>query len=479
MDLLQDCGGLLIFCLALTEYKSPGARGNPASKPDQVLLGLKSRYTPRVRSTGEYYFMLKTVLIFAVVSSLSAATFYVSPQGRDGQSGSLQKPWLTLQHAVDAIKPGDTILVQSGTYAGCRIGLAGTATAPKTLMAAPGALVLVNKPGAKNKHNSVIEIENFSATVSDWIVSGFEVASSPKYGIDARVTERITIQNNHVHNSVLTGIFTAFSNHVLIQNNETDHNGEHGIYQSNSSAYPTIRGNRSHHNASAGIHMNGDISQQPGDGLVQFATVENNVIWENGAKGGSGINCDGVDSSIFRNNLLYNNHASGISLYAIDGAHGSSYNKVYNNTIVMAPNSRFVVNIPDDGIVAAPVGNVVENNILYTPDSFHGSILIAGPSVSGFQSDYNVVVNHFSDDGGNSSISIANWQALGFDQHSIVSTPAQLFVDPANQNYMLKAGSPAIDAGISLPDVLTDINGLSRPQGLAYDIGCYEAKPTP
>ena len=125
-------------------------------------------------------------------------------------------------------------------------------------------------------------MENFSGTVTDWVIAGFEVANSPKYGIDVRVTDRITVQGNHVHNSALTGIFTAFSNDVLIQGNESDHNGEHGIYQSNSSVYPTIRGNLSHHNASAGIHMNGDISEQPGNGLVQFATVEDNVIWENG-----------------------------------------------------------------------------------------------------------------------------------------------------------------------------------------------------
>ena len=310
-------------------------------------------------------------------------------------------------------------------------------------MAAPGAHVVVNRPGPHNKHNSIIEIEGFSSSkVADWIVAGFEVSKSPKYGVDVRVTERITIQQNHVHNSALTGIFTAFSNHVLIQGNETDHNGEHGIYQSNSSVYPTIRANKSHHNASAGIHMDGDISQQPGNGLVQFATVENNAIWENGAKGGSGINCDGVDDSVFRNNLLYNNHASGISLYAIDGAHASSNNKVYNNTIVMAPNSRFVVNIPDDGNAPPPVGNLVENNILYTPDSFHGCILIANSSVPGFHSDYNVVVNHFSDDGGNRSMSIAQWQSLGFDAHSIVSTPGQLFVDPAHQNYQFEDWVP-------------------------------------
>ena len=422
--------------------------------------------------------MFKSFLALAVSLSLaSAATFYVSTTGNDGHAGTQSQPWATLQHAVDTIAPGDTILVEAGTYAGCRIGLSGGQSAVKTLQAAPGAHVLLNRPGHGNRHNSIVEVENFDTMVTDWVVAGFEVTNSPRYGIDVRVTDRITVQQNHVHNSARTGIFTAFSNHVLIQSNESDHNGEHGIYQSNSSVYPTIRGNQSHHNAAAGIHMNGDISEQPGNGLVQFATVESNTIWENGKQGGSGINCDGVDDSIFRNNLLYNNHASGISLYAIDGAHGSSNNKVYNNTIVMAANSRFVINIPDDGGgKAAPVGNVVENNILYTPDSFHGSVLIAKSTVSGFHSDNNVVVSHFSANNGNSSISLAKWQALGFDLHSIVATPAQLFVDPVHNNYQLKVGSPAIDKGAALLDVATDILGVHRPQGLAWDIGCYEVQ---
>ncbi|HEY4363994.1 MAG TPA: right-handed parallel beta-helix repeat-containing protein [Bryobacteraceae bacterium] len=421
-------------------------------------------------------FLVLSSFVSLCCSTTYAATYYVATTGNDSHAGSTSQPWKTLQHAVDTIKPGDTILVEAGTYAGCRIGKAGTQSAPKTLEAAPNATVLINKPGASNKHNSIVEIEDFDSTMTDWVIAGFEISGSPKYGVDVRVTNRITVRNNHVHNSALTGIFTAFSNYVLIQGNESDHNGEHGIYQSNSSVYPTIRGNKSHHNASAGIHMNGDISEQPGNGLVQFATVEDNIIWENGLKGGSGINCDGVDSSLIRNNLLYNNHASGISLYGIDGAHSSSYNKVFNNTIVMAANARFVINIPNDGSSAPPVGNMVENNILYTPDSFHGSLLVAGPAVSGFFSDYNVVVNHVSDDGGNTSLTLAKWQALGYDRHSLVATPAQLFVDPTNGNYALKAGSPAIDKGTFLAtDVPADLLGVARPKGLGWDIGAYES----
>ncbi len=421
--------------------------------------------------------MSKRLLVLSLFASAAAnaATFHVATTGNDANPGTLSAPWLTLQHAVDVISPGDVIQIASGTYAGCRIGNSGTPSLPKTLQIEPGAQVLLNTVGPANKHNSILEVELFGSTVTDWIISGFEISGSPKYAIDVRVTDRITILNNHAHNSALTGIFTAFSNHVLIQNNESDHNNEHGIYQSNSSTYPTIRGNHSHHNHSAGIHMNGDLSQG-GVGLVQFASVENNVIWENGLGGGSGINCDGVDSSIFRNNLLYNNHASGISLYVIDAAHGSRNNKVYNNTIVMAPNSRFVVNIPNDSRRPAPIGNVVENNILYTPDSNHGSVLIAAKVVSGFHSDYNVVANQFSANNGTSVISLAKWQALGYDLHSFIATPAQLFVDPVNGNYQLKSGARAIDAGASLTDVPTDLLGVARPQGLGWDIGAYEWK---
>jgi parallel beta-helix repeat protein len=406
-----------------------------------------------------------------------ANTFYVAPSGNNTNSGSQAQPWLTLQHAVDSINPGDTILVESGTYAGCRIGHSGQQGAACTLKSDSGASVLVNAPGPLNRHNSNIEVELFGDTVRYWVIDGFESANSPRYGVDVRITDFITVQNCYVHGSALTGIFLAFSDHPLIQNNESTLNGEHGIYDSNSGDYPTIKGNRSHHNHSAGIHMNGDRTQTPGDGIISFAVVEKNTIYENGAGGGSGINCDGVSDSIFRNNLLYNNHASGISLYAIDGAEGSSRNKVYNNTIIMAASARWCVNIP----AAAqgqpdPTGNQVRNNILYTPDTvLRGSVLTYGSSVTGFASDYNIVVSRFSVDGGNSTISLAAWQALGYDQHSIVAAPAALFVDPAGNNYHLKPGSPAIGAGVALPEVTDDLDGRARPLNKPYATGCYEA----
>jgi copper-binding protein NosD/S-layer family protein len=415
--------------------------------------------------------------IICVCSDANANNYYVATTGNDNNVGDQMHPWRTLQHAVDTIMPGDTILVQSGTYVGCRIGRSGQPGAVCTLKADTGAAVLVNAPGTAQRHNSNIEVENFDETVSYWVIDGFEVANGPRYGIDLRDTDHLTVQNCFVHNSVVTGIFLAFSYHPLIQFNQSSNNGEHGIYQSNSGDYPTIRGNNLHHNFNAGIHMNGDRNFTPGDGIISFALVEKNVIYENGAPpgGASGINCDGVSDSLIVNNLLYNNHASGISLYATDGAEGSSRNKVYNNTIVMASNGRWCINIgaADEG-QPNPIGNKIKNNILYTAHTFRGSISNYASSVSGFESDYNVVVNRFSIDEGDTNMSFAAWQGLGYDLHSSISTPAALFVDPAGNDFHLKTGSPAINAGASLAEVTQDLDGIPRPQGNAYDIGCFE-----
>ena len=60
------------------------------------------------------------------------------------------------------------------------------------------------------------------------------------------------------------------------------------------------------------------------------------------------------------------------------------------------------------------------------------------------------MVDRFSANGGKTIISLASWQALGYDTHSIIATPAQLFVNPAANGYHLKSGLPAINAGTFL-----------------------------
>jgi hypothetical protein len=419
--------------------------------------------------------LLLRLAFFLLCCAAWCADYYVAPSGDDANDGSAARPWATLQAAVARIAPGDTVIVRAGVYAGFRASTAGRAHARLTIRAAAGERVVLDRPGPQNRHNSTIEIEDFSGRANYWVIEGFEVTGARLHGIDLRNADFVTVRGNRVWGNRRTGIFTGFSESPLIEWNECWENGEHGVYHSNSADNPVIRANWLHHNFAAGVHMNGDITLQPGDGQITGAVIEDNVIWANGTGGASGINCDGVSDSIIRNNLLYYNFASGISLYAGDGAEGSSRNLVYNNTIVMAPGSRWVINIPASSGKPNPTGNVLRNNILWTPRANRGSVLVWSAVPGVVDSDNNVTVNRFSSDGGATIINLAAWQATGNDIHSAAAAAAsEIFADADNADLRLRSGSPAIDRGAWLDIVPADIEGRPRPLGRAPDAGCFE-----
>jgi len=391
-----------------------------------------------------------------------ATDYYVKNGGSNVADGlSLATAWATLQHAADVVNAGDTVHVQDGNYAGFYLERSGTAGNPITFLAAGSNVQITSDNGTTPDG---INIENASYAVID----GFIVNNRTRAGIRTALSSFVTVRNCRCGFNGRWGIFTGHAYDLTIENNETHHSViEHGIYVSNSGDRPILRGNILHHNNANGIHMNGDESQGE-DGTISDALVENNIIYENGSAGGSGINMDGVTNSIVRNNLLYDNHASGISLYRIDGATGSTGNLVINNTIVNASNARWCINISNGS-----TDNTLRNNILYNYHSFRGAITIDSTSLPGLSSDYNAVISRFSSNGGNSVMTLAAWQALGYDAHSFVATPAQLFVAPTS-DYHLSDSSLAIDTGTLALAPSSDLEGNPRPVGTAPDIGAYE-----
>ena len=410
--------------------------------------------------------MAAAVLAIGIVGSPAGAaplrTFYVDPTGNDSAAGSATQPWRTLQKAANTVRAGDLVIVRAGHYAGLYLTTSGTATDPITFHGEPGAIVDTQNPTTQDG----INLEGASYVV----IEGFTVTGVPRAGIRSVVNHHVIIRGNTGDLNGRWGILTGFSDDILIENNVMSRSqAEHGIYVSNSGDRPVIRRNVVWGNRANGIHMNGDVSQG-GDGIISGALVEDNTIYDNGLGGGSGINCDGVQSSLFRNNLLYGNHASGISLYQIDAAQPARDNQVLNNTIVMANDARWAINIQN-----ASTGNVLRNNVLFNQQSFRGSVAISADSLSGFVSDTNVGMDRFSVDGGDTRIGLAAWRAAtGQDQSSIIATPAALFVNFAGNDHHLSATSPARDAGVTLATVPDDLEGAPRPQGPASDIGAYE-----
>ncbi|MHC4713423.1 MAG: putative Ig domain-containing protein [Planctomycetota bacterium] len=420
-----------------------------------------------------------TQALSITVNAVAGDTYYVATDGNDNDDGSSGSPWATLQHAVDTIQPGDSVIVEPGTYVGCRIMSSGGAAAVKTLKAQTAGTVLLDQPSSSASHDGILEIEGPGQTVSYWVIEGFDVdGQSQTYrGIDVRETTHITVRECTVTDAYTTGIFAAFSDYMLVENNESYNNGEHAIYVNNSADYGTVRSNVAHDNTSGCIHMNGDVSMG-GDGVMSYWLVEKNTCYNTPSS--AGINCDGVSDSKILNNIVYDVNGNGISLYAWDGAEGSSRNLVYNNTVVMPSTGRWAIDIPTALYSQPdPTGNKIKNNILYNAHATRGSIETYSSSVPGFESDYNVVVDRFSIDEGSSTITLSQWQSYGYDLNSITATPSELFVDPGAHDYHLKTGAPAIDAGTTLAEVTDDFDGNSRPQGDGYDIGAYEVPSGP
>jgi MYXO-CTERM domain-containing protein len=391
----------------------------------------------------------------------------VTPAGSDANPGTAAQPWKTLQHAADNVTAGDTVTVEAGTYVGFSLcwdkPQDGQPGSPIIFTAKPGVVI-----NAKNTHtDDGIDLEGCSYIT----VEGFEVVGMPRAGIrsvsgSANATS-VAIRNNYCHDNQMWGIFTSHVDSLLIEGNRATNSAmQHGIYVSNACVNPTVRGNELAGNAGAGLHMNGDASQG-GSGVITGALVEKNVIHDNGTMGGSGINCDGVQSSRIRNNLIYAEHSSGISLYQTDAAQPATNNVVVNNTVIVAVDGRWALNVQNGS-----TGNRAENNVLLNLNPSHGSIDIDAASVAAFTSDYNVVMDRFTPDD-STFVTLAAWRTMTKqDAHSLLATPAALFVSAGANDYHLSATSPAIGAGTATDAPADDLEGHSRAGGV--DVGAYQ-----
>jgi len=415
--------------------------------------------------------MRTITFLLGLVAAISArpATYHVSINGSDGNTGlSVAQALVTIQHAADMAIAGDSVIVHAGPYQGfAAMDHSGSAAAPIVFIA-EGDAVAITSPCGYNDLDG-INVENV-----DWVViEGFTVNDMPRTGIRTVLSDHVTIRYNTCANNFKWGILTGFAEHVIIEHNTcSGSEDEHGIYFSNSADGPIIRYNHCFDNNANGIHMNGDVSLG-GDGIISNAQVYGNIIHANGTAGGSGINCDGVVNSVIYNNLLYDNHASGISLYQIDGGAPSTGNKVYNNTVINASDARWCMNITD-----GCAGNRLLNNIFINLHPFRGAIAVADDALVGLTSDYNLLIGRLSPDGDATILDLIGWQALGYDAHSLVAGPLSgLFADMSAADYHAASGSSQhVDAGTNAvhPEVSNDLDLEPRPAGASFDIGCYE-----
>jgi hypothetical protein len=393
----------------------------------------------------KFVILFVPVIILCMAESSPAVTYFVRMDGNNNCTGQVDQggssgscAWRTLQHAADFVQAGDTVLVGNGTYQGFMIQSHGTAALPILFKAqSNGANITTRNANTADG----INIESWEGIPTDFVtVDGFNVYNQPRMGIRAIGGDGIVIKNCTSHNNSSNGIFSGDTPNIQVLNNTTYENGssqyEHNIYISNAlSDGAVVRGNLIYKsNTGNGLQLNGDW-EMGGDGFIDNALIENNIVYGNSKKGLSLIS---IRYGRIQNNIIYNNGpaAGGIHLVDQEGQKFSTGNVVVNNTIDEPNQASIRINDGSDN-------NYIFNNISI------GTRGIVFEGEGNFQSN-----NYSSADGLGLFVNRA-----GHDYHLLQNSPAKSF---GAASYQTKS-APAVD-----------LEGNIRPQGTGFDAGAYE-----
>ncbi|MEL6164648.1 MAG: right-handed parallel beta-helix repeat-containing protein, partial [Cyanobacteria bacterium J06628_3] len=134
-------------------------------------------------------------------------TYYVSPDGSNDNPGTKKQPWKTVNHAVrkdSAVKAGDTILVQPGTYTELiTLEKSGNEKLGHITLKADGDVILRDPdPKEGGFREGVIQ----SANQGHWIIDGFRIENTSWAGISLRDANNMIVQNNHTFETGASGI---------------------------------------------------------------------------------------------------------------------------------------------------------------------------------------------------------------------------------------------------------------------------------
>ena len=194
--------------------------------------------------------------------------------------------------------------------------------------------------------------------------------------------------------------------------------------------------------------------------INSISDVGNTIVFGGGDDNNSpGSNYNFIQTAYIYNNLIYNNEGPVKFADGSYGSHGGDY-YVYNNTFYGNSGGNDTIR---EFTISDLASLIFRNNIVYTnPDASGGWY-----TSNGFDDEYAVGSN-------NVWYGISAGLPVWDDSVSSIKTDP-LFMDAANYDFRLKSTSPCKDHGADTSAiVLTDKNGIPRPQNSIVDIGAYE-----
>jgi hypothetical protein len=351
--------------------------------------------------------------------------YYVSPTGKDTNPGTRRAPFNSIQRAADLVEPGDTVLVMPAVYTGsARIVFLERSGVPEGWI----TFISEQKWGAiLDGRGTNLEAWYFGKGVGYVRVEGFEIRNFQETGFDTYGggVHDLVMARNHVHH---------------IGRNCTDtSNGRTGAALGAGTYRVILDGNVWH-----------DIGRfAPGEEGCRPATE----YYQNHDHG---IYVADADEITIMNNVFFDfRRGWAIHRYFSRGVPSRGL-VIVNNTFAGSNPYR-----PGQIILATPTSGLrIENNIFQSPQSaalyferldFPDAVVRRNMV---FQGDMKV--------GRPKGVTFSgNWEHT--DPRLVSGTDLHLRPD-----------SPALDVGLTLPEVSHDAEGMPRPRGRGYDLGAYE-----
>jgi parallel beta-helix repeat protein len=289
----------------------------------------------------------------------------VSPSGSDKAPGSRERPWRTIQKALDTLEPGQRGLVRSGVYRESLVmRRAGRPSAPITLAAFPGERPVIRPSGAGEMDYPV----RITSGAAHFRLRGFVIENAP---LDTTVNVYVAAQDK------------PFPHDIEIAACEIRRSTGTGLLAEPNSLRVRVVGNLVHGNGTGTAHQHQGIYFQGRDG-----TVERNVVYDH--QNGFGIQVrGGADGVLVANNTVVGNELSGIVV-----ENTAANVTVVNN--ISAFNGGWAVRGYDTGDGEVLPGNVAHDNLGFGDRS--GEFANSGRAVISFGSDNVVVDPRFVDE---------------------------------------------------------------------------------
>ncbi|HTR49974.1 MAG TPA: IPT/TIG domain-containing protein [Kofleriaceae bacterium] len=421
--------------------------------------------------------------------------YFVTSAGSDNANGSFAAPWATIPKAKNSLAPGD--IAYLGAHAGdtiaqttvdttasynCALGMSandgansGTADMPKALVAYPGAVATI---GAETGLERGIVTPAIGSTFDHWVIAGLVLRGTDEAidfegGADGWrvIGNDISCPNGTGKTGCVNGVDISPTNLAFYGNDVHDAASD---ITAITKYYHAIYFGSSHLDLGWNQVRNGltcrAIQFHDTGGPNEFDLhVHDNVIHDTVC---DGINFSTVDPSQgvveAYNNVIYRagngpDPADGSSDYAgvyvvqetdNDGSVGSGTVDIYNNTFYdcgpwTTDSSASAVHF--DGSSAPSLVARLRDNIMLAKTS--AERYVVGTTT------------------GSNNLVFGATGAPNGPTATVMADP--MLVDAPMYDFHLGSGSPAIDMGVDT-GITWDIDGNTRPQGAAIDIGAYE-----